>query len=141
MNKATATRTATTAQMIAAITPPLNEPFLVPVSPPKYQRKHFRLVSFLKYMLHVYFSSMTICFMQGGGGPSRQEQHRVHFRWLIWVRRSKSASGNGPGGGGSNLLGHQSSRVRKAEGSALSRCFVQTENTAFCQAFFGHFHT
>ena len=84
MNKATATRTATTAQMIAAITPPLNEPFLVPVSPPKYQRKHFRLVSFLKYMLHVYFSSMTICFMQGGeGGPSRQEQHRVHFRWLI----------------------------------------------------------
>ena len=86
MNKAMATRTATTAQMIAAITPPLNEPFLVPVSPPKYQRKHFRLVSFLKYMLYVYFSSMTICFMQGaggGGGPSRQEQHRVHFRWLI----------------------------------------------------------
>ena len=43
MNKATATRTATTAQMIAAITPPLKEPFPVTVPFPKYRRKEFWL--------------------------------------------------------------------------------------------------
>ena len=51
--------------MIAAITPPLKEPFPVTVPFPKYRRKEFWLLSFLKYVLHVYSSSMTILYFTG----------------------------------------------------------------------------
>ena len=148
MNKATATRTATTAQMIAAITPPLKEPFPVTVPFPKYRRKEFWLLSFLKYVLHVYSSSMTICILQGRRWSKSARLARdpgVHFClriWTKWTRRSKSRGvqiWNGLGRGGPNLLSHRLSRVRKADGSALSHCVMETGKVAHCQPYFAHF--
>ena len=37
------------------------------------------------------------------------------------------------------MLSHRLSRVRKADGSALSHCVMETGNVAHCQPYFAHF--
>ena len=107
--------------MIAAITPPFKEPLPLLVSPPEYQRKDFWLLSFFRYILHVFTSNTTISTIQGRGSLSRREEY-------------KSADGFEPRAlnlqAKMDLLRHRLSRARKADSSALSNCVMETRNAA-----------